>query len=407
MGFHQVNNDAVSTLAATYSTGGTTLTVASGHGSRFGSPTPSNPIYITCVTSATVHTDSEVRTHFEATGRTSDQLTGVSVVSGSTDRNFAIGDAIEMRLIDAHLEEIHAADLLKAVDADVVHDTGNETIAGTKTFSSSPIIPTPSAADNSTKAASTAYVDAAVAAAVVGLLDLKGSIDASSNPNYPSASKGDTYFISVAGKVGGVSGKSVDVGDAVVASADNAGGTEGSVGTSWFVIEHNLAGALLAANNLSDLASNTTARTNLGVPAKAPTTVDNTLPRHDGTTGDLQASGVSVDDNDAISGFKGAFNDQTGTTYTFQASDSGKAVTLTNASAITATIPNSLPKGWNVLVIQGGAGQVTFAAGSGATLNNRSGHTKAAGIHAQCSLLVTANGTGTAAVANLGGDTAS
>ncbi len=34
-----------------------------------------------------------------------------------------------------------AADALKANDADVVHDTGNETVAGVKTFSSAPVVP--------------------------------------------------------------------------------------------------------------------------------------------------------------------------------------------------------------------------------------------------------------------------
>ena len=102
-------------------------------------------------------------------------------------------------------------------------------------------------------------------ALVTGLWDLKGTTDCSANPNYPSASKSDVYVVSVAGKIGGASGKSVDVGDVIVALADNAGGTEASVGTSWVVIEHNLQGALLAANNLSDIASASTARSNLGL----------------------------------------------------------------------------------------------------------------------------------------------
>ena len=43
-------------------------------------------------------------------------------------------------------------------DTAFVHTTGNETIAGTKTFSSSPVAPTPDASDNSTKVATTAWV---------------------------------------------------------------------------------------------------------------------------------------------------------------------------------------------------------------------------------------------------------
>lgn len=125
------------------------------------------------------------------------------------------------------------------------------------------------AANSDAKIASQKAVKTFVNNAVTGLLDFKGSTDCSANPNYPAASKGDAYVVSVAGKIGGASGKSVDVGDVYVASADNAGGTEASVGTSWFVLEHNLAGALLAANNLSDLVSASAARTNLGLGALA------------------------------------------------------------------------------------------------------------------------------------------
>ena len=49
-----------------------------------------------------------------------------------------------------------------AADADVVKLTGTQTIAGTKTFSASPVVPTPATSDNSTKAASTAWVRSAL-----------------------------------------------------------------------------------------------------------------------------------------------------------------------------------------------------------------------------------------------------
>jgi hypothetical protein len=65
-----------------------------------------------------------------------------------------------------------------------------------------------------------------------------------------------------------------------------------------------------------------------------------------------------------------SINAQTGTTYTLVASDAGKVVTLTNASAITLTIPDDVfAAGEKVLIIQGGAGSVTITAGAGVTLN--------------------------------------
>lgn len=61
------------------------------------------------------------------------------------------------------------------------------------------------------------------------------ALDCSGNPNYSEALVGDQYIVSVAGYVGGASGKAVYVGDMVYCIVDNAGGAEGSVGTSWMV----------------------------------------------------------------------------------------------------------------------------------------------------------------------------
>lgn len=72
---------------------------------------------------------------------------------------------------------------------------------------------------------------------------LKGSTDCSTNPNYPAALKGDAYRVSVAGKIGGASGIDVEVGDLYYALADNAGGTQASVGTSWDVLQGNVTGS--------------------------------------------------------------------------------------------------------------------------------------------------------------------
>lgn len=135
-----------------------------------------------------------------------------------------------------------------------------------------PTAPTPSPGDNDTSIATTAFVKDAVDTAVTGLLEFKGSQDCSGNPNYPAASKGDGYVVSVAGKIGGASGKSVDVGDWYIATADNAGGSEATVGTSWTVLEHNLSGVYVAGGTdvpVTDggtgASSASGARTNLGL----------------------------------------------------------------------------------------------------------------------------------------------
>jgi hypothetical protein len=72
-----------------------------------------------------------------------------------------------------------------------------------------------------------------------------------------------------------------------------------------------------------------------------------------------------------------AINAQTGTAYTTVLTDQSKLVTLTNASAITFTIPaNSsvaYPIGTQIDLSQFGAGQVTVAGASGVTVNSASG----------------------------------
>lgn len=67
-------------------------------------------------------------------------------------------------------------------------------------------------------------------------------------------------------------------------------------------------------------------------------------------------------------------NAQTGTTYTLAIGDVNNLVTASNTGAITVTIPASVfTVGQSVNVVQLGAGQVSFAAGSGATVYSTPG----------------------------------
>lgn len=173
--------------------------------------------------------------------------------------------------------------------------------------------------DAATLTAAQSYTDGLV----TGLLDFKGSTDASGNPNYPSALKGDAYYISVAGKIGGASGTVVEVGDLYIASADNAGGAQAGVGGSWFVLEHNLVGALVSSNNLSDLTSTSAARTNIGLG-----NVDNTSDAN---------KPISVADMAAHStGLK------TGGVLSIGVGGAGVATTFTIASGVGLIVDNTL-----------------------------------------------------------------
>ena len=70
----------------------------------------------------------------------------------------------------------------------------------------------------------------------------------------------------------------------------------------------------------------------------------------------------------------GVFNAQTGTTYTLALTDVAKVVSLTNASAITLTVPTNasvaFPTGTQILLYQGGAGNVTISPASGVTIRS-------------------------------------
>ena len=92
----------------------------------------------------------------------------------------------------------------------------------------------------------------------------------------------------------------------------------------------------------------------------------------------------------AISRFVGVVSSQTGD-YTLQASDNGTIIFANKATALTITLPNSLPVGFNCVVVQEGAGQVTFSAASGATMQAPNSATKSAAQYGSVSLLVKAN----------------
>ena len=148
------------------------------------------------------------------------------------------------------------ADLLDGLDSsDFVRMTTDQTIAGVKTFSSSPIVPDLSANDNSTKATNSKYVDSAVASiqaniGASGTLVYQGTYNATTNaPSLTSAKKGFFYQVSVSGTLAGVS---LTTNDQIVFVSDVSGGVVQA--TDFIVID----------NTESGLASGGVAVSNIG-----------------------------------------------------------------------------------------------------------------------------------------------
>ena len=89
-------------------------------------------------------------------------------------------------------------------------------------------------------------------------------------------------------------------------------------------------------------------------------------------------------------------NAQSGTAYTLALTDSGKLVELSNAAAITLTVPTNgttaFPTGTQIDILQTGAGQVTVG-GAGVTLQSEGTKLKLKGQYAAATLIKRATDT--------------
>jgi len=159
----------------------------------------------------------------------------------------------------------------------------------------------------------------------------------------------------------------------------------------------------ITSANTSSLVTNSS-----GVPSFTSGTTANRVLRTDGSSITFSQVVLTTDVSgvlpEANVGLKRTINAQTGTTYTFVLSDGSAAggntlVTLSNASAITATVPANgsvaYPVGTQIDVVQQGAGQVTFAPDTGVTINSKGGNLKISAQYVGVTLIKTATNTWT------------
>lgn len=92
--------------------------------------------------------------------------------------------------------------------------------------------------------------------------------------------------------------------------------------------------------------------------------------------------------------------------YTATAADNRRRIIFSSATALTFTIPNNLPVGWECSILQFDVGSVQVVPATGATLVSRDNQAFTAGENAQAYLWICQNTSGTGAMVALSGDTA-
>lgn len=167
-------------------------------------------------------------------GVTGDVLTYKGVINASTNPNYPAADAGDTYVISV-AGRIGGA-------SGVVVQAGDRLLCLTDSTASG---------NHTTVGANWNIVNANIAS-----FNIVGTLDASSNPNYPAANNGDIYHFTVAGKIGGASGIDVEVGDLAICKTDgSASGDHATVGGNWLLINTNVVSASETAKGVVELAT--------------------------------------------------------------------------------------------------------------------------------------------------------
>jgi len=160
------------------------------------------------------------------------------------------GDAPSAHAASHGTGESDAITIAESQVTDLTTHLGLKAPISSPIFTDVPTAPTAPNGTATTQLATTAFVQNTIA--YLDPLLYKGVIDCSANPNYPAADAGNTYIISVSGKIGGVSGKTATIGDMLICNHDGSpSGDEAAVGTYWNLITVNT-GAIIGPASSTD-----------------------------------------------------------------------------------------------------------------------------------------------------------
>jgi hypothetical protein len=207
--------------------------------------------------------------------------------------------------------------------------------------------------------------------AVAGGIKIPLPIDCSANPNYPPAAAGDSYLVTVGGKIGGASGLLVQAGDKIIAQQTNAGGNQATVGSAWYIIQGNIDLATTTTSGITRIATDT--ETNGGSENFAyvtPSTLRGGV-RNTTLTGYVVGSNAALAATDTVLGAFGKVQGQLDAKA--NSSDLGAYLPLTGGTLTGALNGTSATFSSSVTAVQASIGYTTAAPTNGLIVNGNVG----------------------------------
>lgn len=190
------------------------------------------------------------------TGLTDIDVSGTTALTKSGTGSvlaLAIADALSGTsglMSGTHFDLVNGATAANTNGAIVKRDGTGGIAVSTVAMTSGTVTATPSGVND---IVNKSYVDTLVSSGTAAISDF----DASTNPNYPTAGKGDLYHVTVAGKVGGASGPDVEVGDSFKAKVATTAGDHATVGSNWIIMQNNLSAATTTVSGHTRFATQT------------------------------------------------------------------------------------------------------------------------------------------------------